>query len=84
MVLVCVGGYWNNGWGNTGSVASLSLFFFMSIMLRVEDGSFAFSCRRVDSSSFFLSVFFWFSSFILSLFSPLFFHKFHSYLQGMK
>jgi len=22
-MVVCVGGYWNNGWGNKGSVASL-------------------------------------------------------------
>ena len=58
------------------------LFFFMSIMLRVEDGSFAFWCRRVDSSSFFLFFFFWFSSSILSLFSPLFFHKFTLIYRG--
>jgi hypothetical protein len=44
------------------------LFFLMSIMSRVEDGSFAFWCRRVDSSFF---LFFFFFGF-LPLFSPSF------------
>ena len=65
-------------------VHGFSFFFFMSIMLRVEDGSFGFGAEGWTVLLFSSFFFFWFSSFILSLFSPPFFHKFHSYFQGMK
>lgn len=65
-MVVCVGGYWNNGWGNICSW--LLLFFFYVNYVTSRGWFFWFWCRRVDSSSFFLFFFFGF----LPLFSPFF------------